>query len=42
MLVVSHAAPRRALGHLLNGVPLEQLVGAPFDWREGWEYVIGR
>jgi broad specificity phosphatase PhoE len=34
--VVSHAAPRWALQHLLEGKALESLVGAPFDWQPGW------
>jgi broad specificity phosphatase PhoE len=38
VLLVSHAAPKWALDHLLLGVPLERLVDAPFDWRKGWEY----
>jgi broad specificity phosphatase PhoE len=40
VLVISHAAPRLALDHLINGIPLEQLVSQPFDWRPGWEYVV--
>lgn len=38
VLVVSHAAPRWALQHLLEGRPLEDLVGAPFDWQQGWVF----
>ena len=38
VVVVSHAAPRWALQHLLEGRPLEELVGAPFDWRPGWVF----
>lgn len=38
VLLIGHAATRWALDHLANGVPLEQLVAAPFDWQEGWEY----
>jgi broad specificity phosphatase PhoE len=38
VLVISHAAPRWALEHLLHGVPLEDLVTAPFEWQEGWTY----
>jgi broad specificity phosphatase PhoE len=38
VLLVSHAAPRWALQHLLDGVPLEKAVGAPFTWQPGWEY----
>ena len=38
VVVVSHAAPRWALQHLLEGTPLEDLVGAPFEWRPGWTF----
>ena len=38
ILLVGHTATRWALDHLLDGRPLEQVVTAPFDWREGWEY----
>ena len=38
ILLVGHTATRWALDHLLDGRPLEQVVAAPFDWREGWEY----
>ncbi|HET8528575.1 MAG TPA: histidine phosphatase family protein [Gaiellaceae bacterium] len=40
VLVVSHAAPRWALQHLIEGVRLEELVEAPFDWQPGWEFRI--
>jgi 2,3-bisphosphoglycerate-dependent phosphoglycerate mutase len=41
VLVVGHTATRWGLDHLLNGVALEALVGAPFEWQEGWEYRVG-
>jgi broad specificity phosphatase PhoE len=41
VLLIGHSATRWALDHLLLGVPLEQLVKAPFEWQEGWEYVLG-
>ena len=41
ILLVGHTATRWALDHLLAGEPLEQVVTEPFDWREGWEYVLG-
>jgi broad specificity phosphatase PhoE len=41
VLVIGHAATRWALDHLLLGIPLADLVGAPFEWQEGWEYVVG-
>ena len=40
VLLVGHSATRWALEHLLHGVPLEELVTAPFHWREGWAYVL--
>jgi broad specificity phosphatase PhoE len=36
--VISHSANRWALQHLVEGMPLEELVDAPFAWREGWEF----
>jgi alpha-ribazole phosphatase/probable phosphoglycerate mutase len=41
VLVIGHSATRWALDHLLLGVPLEELVDAPFEWQEGWEYAVG-
>jgi broad specificity phosphatase PhoE len=42
LVLVSHAAPRWALEHLLEGAPLEDLVDAPFEWQEGWLYRLDR
>lgn len=38
VLIVGHTATRWALDHLLTGARLEDLVDAPFEWQEGWEY----
>jgi alpha-ribazole phosphatase/probable phosphoglycerate mutase len=40
VLVIAHAANRWSLQHLLLGTPLEELVTAPFEWQEGWEYAL--
>jgi len=40
VLVIAHSAQRWALRHLLEGVALEELVDAPFEWQEGWEYRV--
>jgi broad specificity phosphatase PhoE len=40
VLLIAHSANRWALQHLLLGVPLEEAIGAPFDWQEGWEYAL--
>jgi len=42
ILLVGHTAMRWALDQLLEGRPLEGLVTARFDGREGWEYAVGR
>jgi broad specificity phosphatase PhoE len=40
--VIGHSATRWALEHLLCGVALEKLVAAPFQWQEGWLYMLPR
>ena len=40
IVVIAHSANRWALDHLVNGVPLEELVDAPFEWQEGWIYRV--
>jgi broad specificity phosphatase PhoE len=40
IVVIAHSANRWALDHLVNGTPLEELVAAPFLWRDGWLYVV--
>jgi broad specificity phosphatase PhoE len=40
VLIIGHAATRWALDHVVLGIPLEKLVDAPFEWREGWEYEL--
>lgn len=40
VLVVGHTATRWALDHLLNGAELAEAVRSPFEWREGWSYLL--
>lgn len=40
ILAIAHSAQRYALRHLLEGTRLEDVVDAPFEWQEGWEYVV--
>jgi broad specificity phosphatase PhoE len=42
VVLIGHAATRWAIQHLLEGVPLEDLVDAPFDWQPGWEFALTR
>ena len=41
IVVIGHVATRWALDHAVLGIPLEELIEAPFAWQEGWEYVLG-
>lgn len=41
VLLIGHSANRWALQHLLDGVPLEELVAAPFAWQPGWTWTLG-
>ncbi len=38
VLVIGHLATRYAFEHLINGIPLEDLLQADFRWQQGWEY----
>lgn len=40
VVVIGHSATRWALDHLLSGIPLEDVVAAPFAWQEGWLYSL--
>jgi broad specificity phosphatase PhoE len=40
VVVIGHAATRWSLQHLLEGEALEDVVGEPFEWQEGWEYRV--
>jgi broad specificity phosphatase PhoE len=40
LVLIGHSANRWALDHLLHGARLEDLVDAPFAWREGWLYTL--
>jgi len=38
--VIGHVATRWAFDHLIDKVPLQDLIDAEFGWREGWEYQL--
>jgi broad specificity phosphatase PhoE len=40
VLVIGHSATRLALEVVAEGRALDELVGAPFEWQPGWEYVL--
>jgi 2,3-bisphosphoglycerate-dependent phosphoglycerate mutase len=42
VMLIGHLATQRALEHVINGIPVPELVAAEFEWRaEGWEYRLG-
>jgi len=41
VVVIGHGATFWAFEHLVGGRPLEDLVAAPWEWQEGWEYRLG-
>jgi broad specificity phosphatase PhoE len=40
VLVIAHSANKWALDCLLTGSSIENLVDAPFEWQEGWNYIL--
>jgi len=40
VMIIGHRATQYGLDHLINKVPLEQLVSTKFKWQPGWEYEI--
>lgn len=41
IIVIGHRATQYGLEYILNGVPLEQAVIAPWKWQPGWTYTAG-
>jgi broad specificity phosphatase PhoE len=40
VVAIGHSATKWALDYLIDGVPLEERVVAPFDWQPGWPYLV--
>ena len=40
MLVIGHVATWLALDCAANESRLEEVLGEPFSWQPGWEYVL--
>jgi 2,3-bisphosphoglycerate-dependent phosphoglycerate mutase len=42
VMLIGHVATHHALEHVINGVPVEELTAADFQWKaQGWEYRLG-
>lgn len=40
VMIIGHRATQYGLDHLINDVPLEELISAKFKWQPGWEYSL--
>jgi 2,3-bisphosphoglycerate-dependent phosphoglycerate mutase len=40
VVAIGHLATKWSLDYLVNGVPLEESVVAPFEWQESWSYSV--
>jgi broad specificity phosphatase PhoE len=40
VMIIGHRATQYGLEHIINGVPLEQLVTTKFKWQPGWTYEL--
>lgn len=40
VMIIGHRATQYGLDHLINGVPMEQLVSTKFKWQPGWRYQL--
>lgn len=38
VMIIGHRATQYALENLINGVPLEEIIPAPWKWQPGWKY----
>jgi broad specificity phosphatase PhoE len=39
ILLIGHLVTQQALEHVINGLPVQELIAADFQWRaEGWQY----
>jgi len=40
ILIIGHRATQYGLEHLINKLPLEQVIPAPWKWQPGWGYKL--
>lgn len=40
VMIIGHRATQYALEHLINGIPLETTIPAPWKWQPGWVYEL--
>ena len=42
IIVIGHRATFYALEHLIRGIPLREVMTAPWRWQPGWSYSVSR
>ncbi len=40
VMVIGHRATQYGLEHWIKGLPLEQVIPAPWKWQAGWTYIL--
>jgi len=40
VMIIGHRATQYGLEHLIKGIPLDQVISAPWKWQSGWEYAL--
>ncbi len=41
VMIIGHRATQYGLENLIKGIPLEQVIPAPWKWQPGWGYRLG-
>ncbi|MBT6301451.1 MAG: hypothetical protein HOJ15_03435, partial [Candidatus Jacksonbacteria bacterium] len=40
VLIIGHRATQYGLENSIKGVPMKEVVSAPWSWQPGWEYEL--
>jgi alpha-ribazole phosphatase/probable phosphoglycerate mutase len=40
ILLIGHRATQYALENIINHIPLDKTISAPWSWQPGWEYKL--
>lgn len=42
VMIIGHRATQYGLEHWIKGLPLEQVIPAPWKWQPGWSYTLSK
>lgn len=40
VMIIGHRATQYGIEHVINGIPLEKIIPAPWKWQPGWTYTL--